>query len=151
MQLFPARYLSGDVREKWRICMIHEDSTAEELAPIATAVNELLVIPVTMRSKNKRGVCVEKGKVLEFEYSGPVLERVLAENRTIRTTPLTGRYAHVPVVVAPIRNPAGEAVAVLGVVDVVGTVDLGALFADSPRVLEQIRSHSSYPLKREEG
>ncbi|MBN1456059.1 MAG: DUF2111 domain-containing protein [Methanomicrobia archaeon] len=130
--------------------MIHEDSTAEELAPIATAVNELLVIPVTMRSKNKRGVCVEKGSVLDLEYSGPVLERALEENRVIRTTPLTGRYAHVPVVVAPIRNPAGEAVAALGVVDVVGTVDLGAVFADSPRVLEQIKLHSSYPIKREE-
>jgi hypothetical protein len=139
------------VRKKRRISMIHEDSAAEDLAPIATAVNELLVIPVTMRSKKKRGVCVEKGKVLDFEYSGPVLERVLEENRVIRTTPLTGRYAHVPVVVAPIRNPAGEAVAALGVVDVVGTVDLGAIFADSPRVLEQIRSHSSYPIKREEG
>ena len=131
--------------------MIYEDSTAEELAPIASAVNELLVIPVTMRSKNKRGVCVEKGKVLDFEYSGPVLERVLEENRVIRTTPLSGRYAHVPVVVAPIRNQAGEAVAALGVVDVVGTVDLGAVFADSPRVLEQIRSHPRYPVKREEG
>ena len=120
---------------------INEDSSAEELAPIAKAVNDLLVIPVTMRSKNKKGVRVEKGEVIDFEYTGPVLERVLDENRVIRTTPLTGRYARIPVIVAPIRNRKEEVIAALGVVDVVGTVDLGAVFADFPRVLEQIKSH----------
>ena len=125
--------------------MINEDSTAEELAPIAKAVNDLLVIPVTMRSKNRMGVRVEKGKVIDLEYTGPILEQVLDENRVIRKTPQTGRYAHVPVAVAPIRNEKGEATAALGVVDVVGTVDLGAVFADSPRVLEQIKTHSKYP------
>ena len=127
--------------------MINEDSTAEELAPIAKAVNDLLVIPVTMRSKNRMGVRVEKGKVVEFDYTGPILEQVLAENRVLRKTPQTGRYAHVPVAVAPIRNEKGAAIAALGVVDVVGTVDLGAIFADSPRVLEQIKSHSKYQSK----
>lgn len=129
--------------------VINEDSTAEELAPIAKAVNDLLVIPVTMRSKNKKGVRVEKGEVIDFEYTGPVLERVLDENRVIRTTPLTGRYARIPVIVAPIRNRKEEVIAALGVVDMVGTVDLGAVFADFPRVLEQIKSYPKYKLKRE--
>jgi hypothetical protein len=126
--------------------VINEDSTAEELAPIAKAVNDLLVIPVTVRSKNKKGVRVEKGEVIDFEYTGPILERVLKENRVIRTTPLTGRYARIPVVVTPIRNRKGEVIAALGIVDVVGTVDLGAVFADFPRVLEQIKS---YPKDKE--
>lgn len=134
----------GKVKKKERQMkegiVINEDSTAEELAPIALAVNDLLVIPVTMRSKNKKGVRVEKGEVIDFEYTGPVLERALEENRVIRTTPLTGRYARIPVVVAPIRNKKGEIIAALGIVDVVGTVDLGAVFADFPRVLEQIKT-----------
>jgi hypothetical protein len=128
--------------------VINEDSTGEELAPIARAVNDLLVIPVTMRSKNKKGVCMEKGEVIDFGYTGPVLERALEENRVIRTTPLTGRYARIPVAVTPIRNRKGEAIAALGVVDVVGTVDLGAVFADFPRVLEQIRAHPQYQPKQ---
>jgi len=118
---------------------ISEDSTAEELAPIAKAVNDLLVIPVTARSKNKKGVRVEKGEVIDFEYSGPILERVLKENRVIRTIPTTGKYAGIPVIVAPIRNRKGEVVAALGVVDVVGTVDLGAAFAEYPQVLQKIK------------
>ena len=120
--------------------VINEDSGAEELAPIATAVNDLLVIPVTMRSRNKKGVRVEKGAVIDFEYTGPILERVLEENRVIRTTPLTGSYAGIPVVVAPIRNADGGAIAALGVVDLVGTVDLGAVFADYPLVLQKLKS-----------
>jgi hypothetical protein len=130
--------------------VIAEDSPAEELAPIAKAVHDLLVLPVTMRSKQKRGVRVERGEVIDLAYTGPVLEQVLAENRVIRMVPITGKYAHIPVVVAPIRNLKGDAVAAIGVVDVVGTVDLGAIFADSPLVLEQIKTHPRYPLKREE-
>ncbi|MDI6811825.1 MAG: DUF2111 domain-containing protein [archaeon] len=114
--------------------VITEDSTAEELAPTAKAVNELLVIPVAMRSKNKKGVRVEKGEVVDFDYTGPILERAIEENRVIRIMPLTGRYARIPVVVAPIRNEKGEVIAALGVVDVVGTVDLGAVFAESVHV-----------------
>ncbi|MDI6811778.1 MAG: DUF2111 domain-containing protein [archaeon] len=87
--------------------VLNEDSAAEKLAPIAKAVNDLLVIPVTMRSKNKKGVCVEKGEVIDFDYTGPVLERALEENRVIRTTPLTERYARIPVIVTPIRNKKG--------------------------------------------
>jgi hypothetical protein len=118
---------------------ISEDSTGEELAPIAKAVNDLLVIPVTMRSKNKKGVRVEKGEVVDFEYTGPILEHVLKENRVIRTIPTTGKYAGIPVVVAPVRNEKGEVIAALGVVDVVGTVDLGAAFAEYPQVLQKIK------------
>lgn len=129
--------------------LINEDSTAKELAPIAIAVNDLLVIPVTMRSKNKKGVRVEKGEVIDFEYTGPVLEQVLNENRVIRTIPLTGSYAHLPVAVAPFRNSEGEVIAALGIVDVVGTVDLGAIFAEFPRVLEQIKSYPKVKPARE--
>jgi hypothetical protein len=122
------------VKELGEEIVISKDSTAEELAPIAKAVNELLVIPVAMRSKNKKGVRVEKGEVVDFDYTGPILERAIEENRVIRTMPLTGWYARIPVVVAPILNKKGEVIAALGVVDVVGTVDLGAVFAESVHV-----------------
>ena len=92
---------------------------------------------------------MEKGEVIDFDYTGPILERVLEENRVIRTTPLTGRYARIPVIVVPIRNRKGAVIAALGIVDVVGTVDLGAVFADFPRVLEQIKSHPGFPPKQD--
>lgn len=128
--------------------VISKDSTAEELAPLALAVYDLLIVPVTLRSRNKRGVRVEHGEVIDFEYTGPILERVFEENRVIRTTPLTGRYARIPVIVTPIRNRKGEVIAALGVVDIVGTLDLGAVFADFPRVLEQLRGQPHSQAKR---
>jgi hypothetical protein len=121
--------------------VVNADATAEEIVPIAKAVNDLFVMPVAIRSRNKNGVRVEKGEIIDFEYTGPVLERVLKENRVIRTNLLNGRYAGVPVVVAPIRNRKGDAVAALGIFDLVGTVDLGAIFVDYPHVLEQVRSY----------
>lgn len=118
---------------------ISADSDAEEVAPFAMAVHELLGLPVTMRSLNKRGVRIEKGKILDNNYTGPILELVLKENKTIRAIPTSGRYAGVPVIVAPIRNKEGYGIAAIGVVDVVGTVDLGLVFGDYPEVVKQVQ------------
>lgn len=118
---------------------ISADSSAEEIVPFALAVHELLGLPVTMRSLNKKGVRIEKGNVLDYNYSGPVLEQVLKENRPLRTIPTTGKYTGVPVIVVPIRNKEGYGIAAVGVVDVVGTVDLGLVFGDYPEVVKQVQ------------
>ena len=44
-----------------KIC---EDSTSEELKPIAEAVHSLLGIPTTIRSKERHGIRMEKGQIL---------------------------------------------------------------------------------------
>ncbi len=118
---------------------ISADSGADELALFAMAVHELLRLPVTMRSLNKKGVRIEKGKILDNNYTGPILELVLKENKTIRAIPTSGKYAGVPVIVAPIRNKEGYGIAAIGVVDVVGTVDLGLVFGDYPEVVKQVQ------------
>ncbi len=118
---------------------ISADSGADEIAPFAMAVHELLGLPVTMRSLNKKGVRIEKGKILDNNYTGPVLEQVLKENKVIRIIPTTGKYTGIPVIVAPIRNKEGYGIAAIGVVDVVGTVDLGLVFGDYPEVVKQVQ------------
>ncbi len=118
---------------------ISPDSESEEIAPFAFAVHELLGLPVTMRTLNKKGVRIEKGKILDTHYSGPVLEQVLKENKVVRKIPTSGKYTGIPVVVVPIRNSEGYGIAALGVVDVVGTVDLGFIFGDYPEVVKQVQ------------
>ncbi len=118
---------------------ISADSNAEDIAPFAMAVHELLGLPVTMRSLNKKGVRVEKRKILDNNYTGPVLEQVLRENRIVRTIPTSGKYTGIPVIVVPIRNKEGYGIAAIGVVDVVGTVDLGLIFGDYPEVVKQVQ------------
>ncbi len=118
---------------------ISVDSSPEEIVPFALAIHELLGLPVTMRSLNKKGVRIEKGKILDTNYSGPVLEAVLKENKTIRIIPTSGKYAGIPVIVAPIRNKEGYGIAAIGVVDLVGTVDLGFIFGDYPEVVKQVQ------------
>jgi len=43
------------------------------------------------------------------------------------------------VIVVPIRNKEGYGIAAIGVVDVVGTVDLGIIFGDYPEVVKQVQ------------
>ncbi len=124
---------------KYTNIQILADSGAEEITPFAMAIHELLGLPVTMRTLNKKGVRIEKGKILDNNYTGPVLEQVLKENKVIRTIPTTGKYTGIPVIVAPIRNKEGYGIAAIGVVDVVGTVDLGLIFGDYPEVVKQVQ------------
>lgn len=124
---------------KYTNIQISADSSAEDIAPFAMAIHELLGLPVTMRSLNKKGVRVEKGKILDNNYTGPVLEAVLKENKTVRTIPTSGKYAGIPVIVSPIRNKEGYGIAAIGVVDMVGTVDLGYIFGDYPEVVKQVQ------------
>lgn len=118
---------------------ISADSDAEEIAAFAMAVHELLGLPVTMRCLNKKGVRIEKGKIVDNKYTGPILEQVLKENKTMRTIPTNGKYAGIPVIVVPIRNKEGYGIAAIGVVDVVGTVDLGFIFGNYPGVVKQVQ------------
>ncbi len=104
------------------------NSTSRDLLPIAMAVHELLNrLPVTMRSKHNRGIKIESGDVKSESYTGPVLETVLAENRTIKTKPESGDYKDIPVIVAPIRDSRGLPIAAIGIVDITGIFDLADL------------------------
>ena len=124
---------------KYTGIQITADSSASDISPFALAIHELLGLPVTMRSLNKKGVRIEKGKILDNDYTGPVLESVLKENKMMRTIPTSGKYAGIPVIVVPVHNKEGYGIAAIGVVDLVGTVDLGYVFGDYPEVVKQVQ------------
>ncbi len=117
---------------------ITENSSSEEIIPLAKMVHELLSLPVTMRSKNKKGVRIEKGKVIDKDYTGPVLEEVLNKNCVIHSIPTNGAYKGIPVVVTPIRDKSGDPIAAIGIVDVVSTIDLASVFGNYPEIIRQV-------------
>lgn len=119
---------------------ISENSGAEELAPIAIAINEILNLPVTMRSAGARGVRVERGRVVDDDYTGPVLEDVLRSGKAVRTIPSSGAFKGVPVSVAPIRL-GDRVLAAVGVVDVIGTIDIPEIFGAYVDVVRQVSEH----------
>jgi hypothetical protein len=124
---------------------IHRDSSAEELEPIAMAVHQLVGLPVAMRSVNRKGVHIVKGKVVDYEFTGPVLEQVLSEGKPVKTIPKVGLYQGVPVSATPIFDSSGEVVAAIGIVaDVITNelseeIDLPNLFRCYPDVARQVR------------
>ena len=117
--------------------VISEDARSEDLAPLALAVNEIVRLPITLRSADYPGVRVEKGKVLDASYSGPILEEVLQTGRSVHTIPERGAYKGVPVSVAAIVVE-GKTVAAIGVVDVVGTIDLPEVFGAYANIVRQV-------------
>jgi len=122
---------------------ISDDSSSEEILPFARMVHELLSLPVTMRSKNKRGVRLEKGKAIDMDYTGPVLEEALARNCAIHTIPDRGAYKGIPVVVALIQDKDGKPMAAVGIVDVVCTIDLAAVFGNYPQIVRQVEERKN--------
>ena len=117
--------------------VISEDARSSDLAPLALAINEVIKLPVTLRSANAMGVRVEKGKVLDENYSGPTLEDVLRTGKPIRNIPESGAYKGVPVSVAPIIAE-GKTIAAVGVVDIIGTVDIPEVFGAYAEVVKQV-------------
>ncbi len=100
------------------IC-ISKDMKSTDICRLALAIHELSGgLPITMRSKNFNGVRIEKGRVVDLNYTGPILEKVLAEGRSQHITPDRGKYKGIPVCVVPIKNDVGETIAALGVVDI---------------------------------
>lgn len=94
-----------------------KSSTGEEIAPIALAIHELVNrLPVTMRTKNSKGVRVEDGKVIDTNYTGPILERVLENGKKCNETPEKGPYKGTLVLVVPVIEK-DEITAAIGVVD----------------------------------
>ncbi|MDD3984547.1 MAG: DUF2111 domain-containing protein [Methanobacterium sp.] len=65
-----------------------KSSTGNEITPLAIAIHELLNrLPITMRTKNTKGVRIEEGKVIDNNYTGPILEKVLENGIISNETP----------------------------------------------------------------
>ena len=117
--------------------ILSENTKGQDLAPIAIAINEVIKLPITLRSLEKPGIRVENGKIIDFNYSGPILEDVLRTGKPIRTIPHTGAYKGVPVSVAPIILEE-KVIAAIGVVDLVGTIDMPDVFSAYVDVVRQV-------------
>ncbi len=92
-------------------------STGEEIVPVAMAIHELVNrLPITMRTQKFGGVRIEEGKVLETNYTGPILEKVLRKGEISNETPQDGPYKGTPVIVVPLIEN-NEVIAAIGVID----------------------------------
>ena len=97
--------------------LFSRDYEEEDIKCIALTIHELVGrLPVTMRSKNHYGVRCEDGKIIESNFTGPVLEETLKKGKIIRRMSKAGKYRGCPVLAVPlVRNK--EVIAVVGVFD----------------------------------
>lgn len=124
---------------------ITADSSPEDLLPIALCVHELFGrLPVTARSRGRPGVQVEDGKVKSRAYTGPMLEQSLATNGVVRGQPKSGAYKGIPVVISPILLE-GRAIAAVGVVDTLGSLDIKAFMDQYAAIQKQVTQGAQRP------
>jgi hypothetical protein len=117
---------------------ISEDSGPEDLEAIAIAVHSVTGLPTTIRSLKRKGLRLEKGEILDRDYTGPVLEKVLKTNEVIHEVPTEGVYRGKHVVVAPIRSKDGKVIAALGIVDILAIIDLQSIFQEYTSILQEV-------------
>ena len=130
---------------------LSSNAEAEDLEPIVLAIHEVLHrLPVTAKSKDRFGIRVEDGRVIDRHYSGPVLEEAIRKNQLLKTTPSSGAYKGVPVTVAPIRDGNGQAIGAIGVVDITGIFDLATLMEHQSAILKQVCVKDPCPLPSEQ-
>lgn len=102
----------------WEGGGVEEDQESVDLRCFTLIVHELMGrLPVTMRYRNRPGVRCERGEIIDDNYTGPVLEEALAKNSIVRRVAQSGTYRGVPIVAVPVMK-RGEAIAVIGVVDI---------------------------------
>ena len=77
-------------------------------------------------------------KVVDMDYTGPVLEDALSRNSVVHAIPDRGAYKGIPVVVTPLQDKDGKPIAAIGVVDVVCTIDLASVFGNYPQIVKQV-------------
>ena len=120
--------------------IISEDSSADVLASFALCIHALTGgLPVTARSRKRSGIQVEEGEIKSKSYTGPLLEKALAENKVIKGIPPAGIYKGIPVVVAPV-SANGNAIAAFGVVDTHGSMDIKALMDQYSIIHKQVEN-----------
>lgn len=129
-------------------CEISVAADARALQPIMMALHELLNrLPVTARSRDRPGLRIENGRVVDDAYTGPVLEEVLAANEIRRVVPSTGVYQGTPVVVAPVRDASGAAIAAIGVVDITGIFELADLMDRHASISREVCGTATCPVE----
>ncbi len=97
---------------------ITASSTGEEIKDLALSIHQLVnKLPLTMRTQKSMGVRIEEGQVLDYHYTGPILEKVMKEGVKSGDIPESGPYKGIPVVVVPLIE-GDEVIAAIGVVDI---------------------------------
>jgi hypothetical protein len=126
------------------------NAEAGDLEPLVLALHELLHrLPVTAKSRDRPGIRVEDGRVIDRNYTGPVLEEAIRANQLMKTRPLSGAYKGVPVTVTPLRDSDGSAIGAIGVVDITGIFDLATLMEHQSAILKQVCGKDPCPLPSE--
>ncbi len=94
------------------------DSDAYQLLPIAMALHEMLGrIPIGIRSRNRPGVRLIDGAVVDVDYTCKIAEEALRDQKRVAYTSASGPFMDMPMVAQPVLDN-DTAVAVIVMADI---------------------------------
>ena len=131
--------------------MLNEDAGSDELESIAVAIHTLVKLPTTIRSLKRKGLRLEKGKIIDRDYTGPVLEEVLRTGKTVRGVPKEGTCLGRNVAVSPIFSEEGKVIAAIGIVDLLSVLEMQEIIRtvvnNSPAVVFMWRNEKKMDMR----
>lgn len=118
---------------------ISSHTPGDLLAQLALSIHRVTGgLPIALKSRHQPGVFVDRDGAAELGYESEALDSVFVAGETKKVRVDGGRYAGVPMIVSPIEDRDGYAVAALGVVDALGTLSLQEFAEISERIRQQI-------------
>ncbi|WP_292460053.1 DUF2111 domain-containing protein [Methanothermococcus sp.] len=118
---------------------------ANDILPIAYAVHLLVnKVPIAMRSKEKPGVRIEKGELVDAKYEGYVLKLAIELGKTLRVSATVGPYAGLPVIVVPIKD-GNDILGAIGAVDITAGIFEEILSLSRRPELSKFLPDEAYP------
>ncbi|EHP88821.1 DUF2111 domain-containing protein [Methanotorris formicicus] len=122
-----------------------KNADPKDLLPFAMAIHILVnKLPVTVRSKEKPGIRLEKGDVIDDNYEGYVLKLAIETGEILRVTPVVGPYKGLPVIIVPIKD-GDEVLGAIGAVDVTAGIFEDVLLLARRAELSKFLPEDAFP------
>lgn len=121
---------------------IGPDAALGDLASLAMSVHNVLSgMPVAIKGRDRPGILVADGAVHETVWESPALDSAFTGAKTKAVRADIGGYTGIPMYVSAITNGDGKAIAVIGVIDVSGTLTLNRFAEVSSSLNQQLGKH----------
>jgi hypothetical protein len=120
---------------------ISNDTPANVLRHLARSIHQATGgMPIALKSRNKPGVLIDHDGSIDTGYESKELDSVFSDNDVRRTRVANGKYAGMPMIISPILDTDGNTVAVIGVIDAMGSLSLQEFAEISELIKNQVRN-----------
>jgi hypothetical protein len=95
-------------------------------------------LPVVLKSRYRPGVFIDHDGSIHIGYESNALDSIFADGKLRKVRVDRGKYAGTPMMISPIEDSDGYAVAAIGVIDSMGSLSLHEFIEISESLRSQV-------------